>query len=114
MPLTERLKPVEAALLVVELQVLHKTDVDVEPHELRSEEAVGSSFGPGEKHAGQRRRYEMVQSPPAFDPGAIYAQDRLADCQRAVVPHLTKVIQRFEKKSCESSSKNFVSLIPKF
>ena len=71
-PLAERLQPVQHALLVAELHVLHQADVDVEVHELRAEQLPRFALRPHEQHPGTDGRDEVVQPPPALYPRTVH------------------------------------------
>lgn len=75
----QRLQPIEDALLVAELQILHHADVRVEVHELQTEQLPGFALGPDEQDAGANGRDEVMGAPPALDAGSVHLQNRLAN-----------------------------------
>ena len=65
--LAERLEPVETASLVGELEVLEEGHVNVEEHQLGSEETEALPVGPDEEDSAGEGRDKMVGAPPALD-----------------------------------------------
>lgn len=72
------------------------TDVYIEVHELQAKELPMLALGPNEKDAGGHRRYEMMGTPPALDPRAVYLQYGLAYGQSAVIPNKQKDEGQFQ------------------
>lgn len=63
------------------------TDIDIEVHELHTEDLPVLALGPNQQDARGHRRDEVVGPPPALDPRAVHLQDGLADRQGTVVPY---------------------------
>lgn len=84
---TQGPQSIQHTSLIGELQILEECQVHIEPHQLISEAQIDLAIRPNQQYTSCKRRYEVMQSPPAFDSGAIHFEDGLSNGEGAVIPH---------------------------